>query len=370
MRHCYARRGEKIGDAVSFNPRFAFVNAPSTTSSSAPPAGPVPTGDAEQSTESDEEHRTGTVVSSTGSWYEVQTAGGLVSSKASGKLRLRDEDVTNPLAVGDRVTLRISPEDGTGYITAIHERENALTRRAAGRRAGQRHVIVANVDAAWAVQAVRRPRLNPGFLDRFLVMAAVCDIPAGIIFNKTDLTRPEDEERVASLRALYEDLGYLVLMTSATEGEGVAAVKDALEGRLSVLSGPSGAGKSTLLNAIEPGLGLRTGAVSDKTNKGRHTTTHAALYPLTDLADGSFVADTPGIREFGILDLEPDELCHFFVEFFDYLDGCKFIDCTHDHEPGCAIKEAVEAGEIDERRYESYLNILQSLREGEARRDW
>lgn len=331
------------------------------------PAGPVP--DAEPPAE-DREHRTGTVVSSTGSWYEVQTAGGLVSSKARGKLRLREENTTNPIAVGDRVTLRIASEDGTGYITAIHERENALTRRAAGSRAGQRHVIVANVDAAWAVQAVRRPKLNPGFLDRFLVMAAVCEIPAGIIFNKTDLARPEDEERVASLRALYERLDYPVLMTSATGGEGIEAVKDALEGRLSVLSGPSGAGKSTLLNAVQPGLGLRTGKVSDKTNKGRHTTTHAALYPLNSLDGGGFVADTPGIREFGILDLDPDELCHFFVEFFDYLDDCKFPDCTHDHEPGCAIKAAVEAGEIDERRYESYLSILQSLREGEAQVGW
>ena len=341
----------------------------STTSSDARPAGPVPSGEAEAN-DTGAEHRTGTVVSSTGSWYEVQTAKGLVSSKARGKLRLHTEDTTNPLAVGDRVTLRIAPEDGTGYITAIHERRNALARRAAGPRAGQRHVIVANVDAAWAVQAVRRPRLNPGFLDRFLVMAAVCDIPAGIIFNKTDLTRPDDEERVASLRALYEDLGYPVFMTSATEGDGIGAVKDALEGRLSVLSGPSGAGKSTLLNAVQPGLGLRTGAVSDKTNKGRHTTTHAALYPLKNLDGSGFVADTPGIREFGLLDLDPDELCHFFVEFFDYLDDCKFPDCTHDHEPGCRVKEAVEAGEIDERRYGSYLSILQSLREGEAQVGW
>ncbi|PSQ98639.1 MAG: ribosome small subunit-dependent GTPase A [Bacteroidetes bacterium QS_9_68_14] len=348
-------------------------NAPPATdeNTDARPAGPVPEASAgADASNADREHRTGTVVSSTGSWYEGQTAGGLVSSKARGKLRLREEDTTNPIAVGDRVTLRIAPEDGTGYITAIHDRSNALTRRAAGSRAGQRHVIVANVDAAWAVQAVRRPKLNPGFLDRFLVMAGVCKIPAGIIFNKTDLARPEDKERVATLRALYADLDYPVLMTSATEGDGVEAVKDALEGRLSVLSGPSGAGKSTLLNAVQPGLGLRTGAVSDKTNKGRHTTTHAALYPLESLDGGGFVADTPGIREFGILDLEPDELGHFFVEFFHYLDDCKFPDCTHDHEPGCAVKDAVQDGAIHEQRYESYLNILASLREGEARVGW
>jgi ribosome biogenesis GTPase len=360
---------QKIGKASFLRNSFlrnssSFVSTASSSPDGASPAGPVP------APSTDGEHRTGTVVSSTGSWYEVQTEGGLVSSKARGKFRLRDENVTNPLAVGDRVTLRLAEEDGTGYITEIHERRNALTRRAAGRRAGKRHIIVANVDAAWAVQAVRRPQLNPGFLDRFLVMAGVCEIPAGVIFNKADLTRPEDEERVASLRALYEGLGYPVLMTSATEGDGVAAVKDALEGRLNVLSGPSGAGKSTLLNTIEPGLGLRTGAVSQKTNKGRHTTTHAALYPLTSLDGGGFVADTPGIREFGILDLEPDELGHFFVDFFEHLDDCKFPDCTHDHEPGCAIKEALEVGAVDRRRYDSYLNILGALREGEANLGW
>ena len=353
---------QKIGEDTLFGQPPPPVNSASPPSpDDASPAGPLPSHGPE--TADDETLRTGTVVSSTGSWYEVQTIEGLVSSKARGKLRLREEDVTNPIAVGDRVTLRLA-EDGTGYITEIHERQNALTRRAAGRRAGRRHIIVANVDAAWAVQAVRKPRLNAGFLDRFLVMAGVCEIPAGIIFNKTDLTRPEDEARVASLRALYEgELGYPVLLTSATEGNGLDEVREALEGRLSVLSGPSGAGKSTLLNTIEPGLDLRIGAVSEKTNKGRHTTTHAALYPLSG---GGFVADTPGIREFGILDLEPDELGHFFVEFFDYLDDCRFPDCTHDHEPGCAVKQAVDAGAIDPRRYQSYLSILDALREGEA----
>lgn len=338
----------------------SMVSPPS--SDEARPAGPVPVSAGDDGPGDDGEHHTGTVVSSTGSWYEVQTEGGLVSSKARGKFRLRSEDVTNPLAVGDRVTLRLA-EDGTGFITEIHERHNALVRRAAGRRAGRRHIIVANVDTAWAVQAVCRPKLNPGFVDRFLVMAGVCEIPAGLIFNKTDLLHSGNEEHVASLRALYESLGYPVLMTSAIEGRGLDAVKETLTGHLSVFSGPSGAGKSTLLNAVEPGLGLRTGTVSEKTSKGRHTTTHAALYPLSG---GGFVADTPGIREFGILDLEPDELCHFFVEFFDYLDECRFPDCTHDHEPGCAVKEAVEAGAIDRRRYESYLNILDALREGTA----
>lgn len=328
----------------------------------AAPAGPVSpdaaTGEAGQ--------RTGTVVSSTGSWYEVQTKAGLVSAKVRGKFRLREDDVTNPVAVGDRVTLRMN-EDGTGLITEIHARRNKLTRRAAGHRTGQRHVIVANVDAAWAVQAVRRPRLDAGFIDRFLVMAGVFDVPAGLIFNKTDLIRPKDEAHVASLRERYEDLGYPVLMTSATEGDGIEAVHEALAGQTSVFSGPSGAGKTTLLNAVEPGLGLRTGAVSERSGLGRHTTTHAALYPLSG---GGFVADTPGIRAFGLLDLEPDELGHFFVEFFDYLDDCKFPDCTHDHEPGCAVQAAVERGEIAEARYENYLKLLDAIRRHEEDEAW
>ncbi len=306
-------------------------------------------------------YRTGTVTRSTGSWYEVQTEEGVVSSKVRGKFRLEDTDTTNPVAVGDRVTLRLSEEDGTGFITAIHDRHNKLSRRAAGRRAGKEHVIVANVDRAWAVQAVRRPRFNAGFVDRFLVMAGVHEIPAGIVFNKTDLLRKKDCEEIDFFRTLYAGLGYAVHSTSAETGEGIPTLREAFAGRTNVVSGPSGVGKTTLLNAVEPGLDLRTGAVSEKTRKGRHTTTYASLHPLTG---GGFVADTPGIREFGLVDLDPDELSHFFVEFFPLLDDCRFPNCTHDHEPGCAVKEAVDEGAITEERYASYLNMLDALREG------
>ncbi len=308
----------------------------------------------------DAPHVTGTVVRSTGSWYDVQTPGGLVPAKIRGKFRLREEDVTNPVAVGDRVTMRMGA-DGAGLITEIHPRRTKLSRRAAGRRAGKEHVIVANVDRAWAVQSVRRPRLNPGFVDRFLVMAEVYEIDAGLVINKMDLLRPKDAERIDFYHDLYAGLGYHVLRTCAITGAGVDALREALTGHTNVIAGPSGAGKSSLLNAVEPGLDLRTAAVSEKTSKGRHTTTAAALHPL---AGGGFVADTPGIREFGLVDLHPDELSHFFVEFFRYLDDCRFPNCTHDHEPGCAVKAAVESGEITEERYASYLNILDALREG------
>jgi ribosome biogenesis GTPase len=325
-------------------------------------------GEASEGTDSEEntgefDEREGIVTRSTGSWYDVQVGDETIPSRVRGKFRLQQEenDVTNPVAVGDRVTIRVSEDDGTGFIVDIHERENKLSRRAAGRRAGQEHVIVSNIDAAWTVQAVRMPKLNPGFIDRFLVATELFEIPAGIIMNKVDLLADEDEEEVRELEAMYEDLGYPVLRTSATEGDGLQALKDELADRVNVIAGPSGAGKSSLLNAIEPGLDVETGEVSDKTQKGRHTTTFAELHPLSF---GGYVVDTPGIREFGMLEIHPADLAHFFVEFIEHLDDCKFQDCTHDHEPGCAVKEAVDEGEIHWRRYESYLNILYSLQEG------
>jgi ribosome biogenesis GTPase len=296
-----------------------------------------------------------------GQWLDVQVDDRVVPSRIRGKFRLEEQDVTNPVAVGDHVTLRLNEDDDTGLITDIHERRNKLSRRAAGHRAGREHVIVANIDRAWGVQAVHLPKINPGFIDRFLVMAEIYEIPAGLVFNKIDLMRPKDRDRIESLRVLYSELGYPVHMTSATEGTGLEGFQEALADKINVVTGPSGVGKSTLLNAVEPGLEIDTGAVSEKTRKGTHTTTHAALHALSG---GGYVVDTPGIREFGILDLQPDELAFFFVEFLPYLNECRFDDCTHDHEPGCAIKNAVEAGEVNERRYESYLNILDSLRSG------
>jgi ribosome biogenesis GTPase len=345
-------------------------DAPSPADADAPaevaPTGDAPTGDAptDDAPTDDAPERTGTVLSSTGSWYEVETDDGdTIRARVRGKFRLDETNVTNPVAVGDRVTLRVSPEDGTGLITAIGERDTRLSRRAAGHRSGQEHVIVANVDFAWAVQAVRKPRFNPGFIDRFLVMAEVNDLPAGLVVNKFDLLRPKDEEAVAELVGIYEAIGYPVLLTSAETGAGVDAFRDALAERTSVVTGPSGVGKSSLLNAVEPGLDAATGEVSAKTQKGKHTTTFARLHPLSV---GGYLVDTPGIREFGILALHPADLAHFFVEFVPYLDACKFDDCTHDHEPGCAVKDAVDAGAIHLRRYESYLNILYSLQEGEG----
>jgi ribosome biogenesis GTPase len=311
--------------------------------------------------DTDSSHYDGVVTRSTGSWYHVRVGDEMVPSRIRGKFRLQEEDVTNPVAVGDRVTIRVNEDDGTGLITDIHERENKLSRRAAGRRAGEEHVIVANIDRAWVVQSVRMPRMNAGFIDRFLVSAELFDIPAGIVFNKIDLLDPAERAEVMELHDLYADLGYEVRVTSATEDTGVDRLRQAFADQVNVLAGPSGTGKSSLLNALEPGLDLETGEVSLKTSKGTHTTTYAELHPLSF---GGYVVDTPGIREFGILEMHPADLAHFFVEFVYYLDDCRFADCTHDHEPGCAVRAAVERSSIHPKRHESYLSILHSLQAG------
>ena len=310
------------------------------------------------------EVREGLVLRSTGSWYDVRSGDETVQARVRGKFRLEDRDVTNPVAVGDRVAMRME-SDGTGLITELLPRHNKLSRRAAGRRAGREHVLVANVDAAWCVQAARLPSFNPGFVDRFLVMAEAYGVPAGVVINKADLIVREDHaEDIAYWQGLYEHLGYPVLLVSAETGEGVDDFRARLAGKISVVAGPSGVGKSTLLNAVEPDLALRTGAVSEKTRKGRHTTTFAELLPVA----GGYVADTPGIREYGIWDMEPEELSGYFVEMLPYLDDCKFSPCTHDHEPDCAVKEAVEHDEIAPERYLSYLNILASLQKEDVGR--
>lgn len=311
-----------------------------------------PEGDVGQSVE-------GLVVRSTGSWYDVRLDDErMVMARVRGRFRLEERDVTNPVAVGDRVTLRLD-DDGTGLITDLHDRTNKLSRRAAGRRASREHVLVANVDHAWCVQSSKLPAFTPGFVDRFLVMAEAYGIPAGIILNKVDLIRTEEHaEAMGYWQELYREIGYPVLLTSAEDGTGIEDLRERLDGRISVVAGPSGVGKSSLLNTVDPELELRTGGISEKSRKGRHTTTFAELHRVA----GGYVVDTPGIREFGVRDMEPEELSGYFVEFREHLGECHFQPCTHDHEPGCAVKAAMDDGEISPERYLSYLNILESLR--------
>jgi ribosome biogenesis GTPase len=294
----------------------------------------------------------------------VQVGDRTISSRVRGKFRLTRQDVTNPVAVGDRVTIRYNKDDDTGFITEIHERTNKLSRRAAGHRQGQEHVMVANVDRVWIVQSVRLPPLNPAFVDRLLVAAAVYEIPAGIILNKMDLMTDSNRPKIMDFHLRYADLGYPVLPTSATDGVGINQLESALQDQVSVITGPSGTGKSSLLNAIETGLDVETGEVSESTHKGTHTTTHAELHPLSV---GGYLVDTPGIREFGIRGVHPKDLGHFMPDLAPYVNQCQFPDCTHDHEPGCAVKEAVERGDVHTDRYDSYLRILESLQEEEER---
>jgi ribosome biogenesis GTPase len=299
-----------------------------------------------------------------------EDTGEAVRARIRGKFRLLAEefDETNPVAVGDRVVFRLDA-DGTGMITDIHQRVNKLSRRAAGRRVGREQVLVANVDAAWCVQSTFLPKFNAGFVDRFLVMAEAYDVVAGLVINKADLLDGHEraQEAIAFWKELYEGLGYPVLLTSVETGEGVGGFREALVGVTSVVSGPSGVGKSSLLNAVDPALDLRTGEISEKTQKGKHTTTFATLYPFGGgPPEGGFVVDTPGIREFGIWNMEPAELGGYFVEFQPYVPDCRLPSCTHDHEPGCAVLDAVDAGVISMERYASYTSILESVRAGDA----
>ncbi len=302
----------------------------------------------------------GTVLQSTGSWITVQTDARRIRCRVRGRLRLGAVRTTNPVAVGDRVSVRINA-DGTGLITAVLDRDTSLTRRAAGRNRGTEQVLVSNIGTIWIVQAATLPNPNPGFIDRVLVSAEIQGIKAGLIINKMDLAVRETATRAAELYQTYGALGIESYLTSAVTGRGVEAFAKALAGQSSAIAGPSGVGKSTLLNKVEPGLNLRSGIVSNKTRKGRHTTSYATLLPLSS---GGFVIDTPGIREFGLTDLGPSELSHYFCEFRRYIGGCRFGSCTHDHEPGCSIKDAVERRAIAKTRYRSYQNILKSLRNG------
>lgn len=305
----------------------------------------------------------GIVVRSTGSWHDVRVDREVIPSRVRGKSRLQDQRRTNPVAVGDRVRVRLL-DDGTGQIVDIYPRRNRLSRRAAGRRSGLEHVIAANVDHVWVVQSVELPKPNPGFIDRLLVMSAAGGIRAGLIINKIDrASDSETMDAVERLASVYQELEYPVLLTSAETGAGVEALRQRLDGKCSVICGPSGVGKSSLLNELDAELDIRTAEVSQKTRKGRHTTAVAAMY---DLGPATTVIDTPGVREIGLWDIAPEELGSYLPEIRELQDSCYFPDCTHDHEPDCAVRLAVEGGTISAVRYRSYLNMLDSLRAGRS----
>jgi len=302
----------------------------------------------------------GIVLRSTGSRYEVLSPEGTYSCTIRGKFRLADEDATNPIVIGDQVVFQLN-DDQTGIIEERSPRANKLSRRAAGRRQGKEHIIVANVDKAWIVQSIRNPRINPGFIDRVLVMAEVLHVPVGIVFNKADLMDEAAEEVVMYFAELYQSIGYDVVFTSTKVDGGTSDLSPYLAQGIHVFIGPSGVGKSSLLNLLIPNTVLKTGAISESTQKGKHTTTYAELIQVPE---GGFVGDTPGLREFGLYEVDPDELSHYFMEYRPYMGMCRFPNCTHDHEPDCHIKALVESGDLSIERFESYQNMLAAARLG------
>jgi len=297
----------------------------------------------------------GVVIKSTGSWYIVKPPGSdAVSCKIKGRFRLDGIKSTNPVAVGDRVSFSIDDKTGTGVIGEIFPRQNCIVRKASN-LSKQNQILAANIDQAVLVATINYPVTTPVFIDRFLASTESYDIPTTIIFNKTDRYDHFHQEQLEETIAIYEKIGYNVLTTSAKNDENPDEVKSLLKDKVSLLAGHSGVGKSTLVNRIEPSLNLKTGKISDRYHTGRHTTTFAEMHPLSF---GGYIIDTPGIRGFGLFNIEKEELAHFFREIFKYASSCRYYNCTHLHEPGCAVKEAAEKGEIAPSRYNSYISIF------------
>lgn len=296
------------------------------------------------------------VIRSTGSWYEVLSEDKHVyQCRLRGKFKIKGLKVTNPIAVGDYVTYEV--EDAAtskGIITDILPRENYIIRKSV-QKAVFGHILAANIDQAILIVTLALPRTSLGFIDRFLVTAESFRIPVVIVFNKSDLLTAAEARYQQSLAQLYESIGYTCLLTSTVDKQGIEAFKNILTNKKSLLSGHSGVGKSSLVNEVAPGLELRTSEISSFANKGVHTTTFAEMF---EIAHNTYIIDTPGIKELGLIDIAKEEISHYFPEMRDLLGECRFHNCTHVHEPGCAVLEGVESGEIAESRYLSYLSML------------
>jgi ribosome biogenesis GTPase len=309
------------------------------------------------------ELKQGLVIKSTGSWYTVEDENGdTFECKIKGNFRIKGIKNTNPITVGDRVSFSLQnvsadeKEAQVGLITAISERKNYIIRRSIN-LSKQAHIIAANIDQAVLVATLNYPITTTTFIDRYLASAEAYRIPVLLVFNKVDRYNREHLHRLEELKNLYESIGYECLTTSAKTGEGMDALKKALQNKSNVVNGHSGVGKSTLINKLQPGLNLKTKEISDTHKTGKHTTTYSELFKLDF---GGYIIDTPGIKAFGVLEMEPWEISHYFVEIFKISENCQYNNCSHTHEPGCAVKHAVQNGEIAPSRFTSYLGLLES----------
>lgn len=305
----------------------------------------------------------GLVIKNTGSWYTVKTDdGNIVESKIKGNFRLKGIRSTNPVAVGDRVEI-IRNQEGTAFINAIEDRRNYIIRKSQN-LSKQSHILAANVDQAFLVVTVNYPQTSTTFIDRFLSSAEAYSVPVTLVFNKTDLLSDEERHFQDMMMTLYDTVGYRCIAISAANGDGVDELLPLLHDRITLLSGNSGVGKSTLINRILPGVNLRTAEISDSHNTGMHTTTFSEMLQLPN---GGYLIDTPGIKGFGTFNMEPEEISSYFKEIFRFSKDCRFNNCTHTHEPGCAVLKAVEDHYIAASRYQSYLSMLNDKDENKYR---
>ena len=308
----------------------------------------------------------GVVIQHTGRWYTVRTDDGRdVESKVKGNFRLKEIRSTNPVSVGDRVDIDINNE-GTAFITKIEDRKNYIIRRASN-LSKQSHIIAANLDQAMLIVTVNYPITTTVFIDRFLATAEAYSVPVKLVFNKIDRYKGEDKEYLDALINLYTTIGYPCSTLCAKTEEGLDALKAELKDKITLLSGHSGVGKSTIINKLVPGVNLRTGDISEYHNKGMHTTTFSEMIPLPE---GGYLIDTPGIKGFGTIEMETAEISHYFPEIFKFSEDCRFNNCSHRHEPGCAVLQALEDHYISESRYKSYLSILEDKEESKYREEY
>ncbi|SHF80040.1 ribosome biogenesis GTPase [Mariniphaga anaerophila] len=304
----------------------------------------------------------GLVIKTTGSWFTVEDENGdIFECKVKGNFRIKGIKSTNPVAVGDRVIftvqtdLKSASDLNTGWITSIEDRKNYIVRRSPN-LSKQSHIIAANIDLAVLVVTVTSPVTTTTFIDRYLASAEAYRIPVLIVFNKTDLYNKDEQQKMAKLISMYSKIGYPCMHTSAKQQMGIEELKSQLKGKTNVINGHSGVGKSSLINLIQPGLNLKTSEISEMHKTGKHTTAFSAMYKLPS---GGYIIDTPGIKGFGMLNMEAWEIGHYFPEIFKISKKCQYNNCSHTHEPGCAVKNAVEESEIAQSRYNSYLGLLE-----------